>query len=413
MIREIIMPKLGETMEEGYLISWRKKEGDRVEKGEILFEVMSDKTNFEVESQYSGYLRKILFQPSDKPIPVTTVIAYLTDTPDEVLEISEKKEEIKVETKKEETLLAETKEEIQENKEERIKISPVARKLAEEYKINIKEIKGTGPDGRIEKSDVLEYIEKIKGEIEKKEEIRMEKKSFEIEEKTEGEYEVIKWTPLRKIIAQRLTESKKTVPHYYFHGKIIVDDILKIKERKEKEGIKLTITDFLIFFSSKVIEEFPLIGAAIIDDEIRIYKDVDIGIAISIPEGLLVGSIKKANKKTILEISKERSEIIEKAREGRFTEEDKKGANFVISNLGMYDIENFYPIINPPGVAIMGVGKIEKGIFPENNQIVFKNYMYVSFSFDHRIIDGVYAANFYKRLKEFIENPSILLFKNV
>jgi pyruvate dehydrogenase E2 component (dihydrolipoamide acetyltransferase) len=156
MIREIIMPKLGETMEEGYLISWRKKEGDKVEKGEILFEVMSDKTNFEVESQYSGYLRKILFQPSDKPIPVTTVIAYLTDTPDELLEISEKKEEIKVETKKEETLLAiETKEEIEENKEERIKISPVARKLAEEYKIDIKEIKGTGPDGRIEKSDVL------------------------------------------------------------------------------------------------------------------------------------------------------------------------------------------------------------------------------------------------------------------
>ena len=406
MVREIIMPKLGETMEEGYLVSWRKKEGDKVEKGEILFEVMSDKTNFEVESQYSGYLRKILFQPSDQPIPVTTVIAYLTDSPDEPIEIPEKKEEVKIEEKKEEMQIIETqqiKEEEEEEEEERIKISPVARKLAEEFKIDITEIKGTGPDGRIEKKDVVEYIEKIK-EVEEK----IEKK-----EEIESEYEVIKWTPLRKIISQRLTESKRTIPHYYFQGKIIVDEILKIKEKKGKEGIKLTITDFLIFFSSRAIEEYPLIGASVIDDEIRIYKDVDIGLAISISEGLVVGSIKKANKKTISEISKERGQLVERARNNRLTQEDTKGTNFIISNLGMYEIENFYPIINPPGVAIMGVGKIDKGIFVENNQMIIKNYMYVSFSFDHRIIDGSYAANFYKRLKEFIENPSILLFKNV
>jgi len=399
MIREIIMPKLGETMEEGYLVSWKKKEGDKVEKGEILFEVMSDKTNFEVESQYSGYLRKILFQPSDQPIPVTTVIAYLTDTPDEPIEIQEKKEEVKVETKKEETPVIEKKEEIKEEKEGKIKISPVARKLAEEYKIDITKIKGTGPEGRIEKKDVLEYIEKIKEE--------------KVEERTEGEYEVIKWTPLRKIIAQRLTESKTTIPHYYFDGKVIVDEILKIKEKMEKEGIKLTITDFLIYFSARAIEEFPLIGASVINDEIRIYKDVDIGLAISIPDGLVVASIKKANKKTLSEISKERIQLVEKARNGKLTPDDTKGTNFVISNLGMYEVENFYPIINPPGVAIMGVGKIEKGVFVENNQIVIKNYMCISFSFDHRVIDGAYAANFYKRLKEFIENPSILLFKNV
>ncbi|MCM8803951.1 MAG: E3 binding domain-containing protein, partial [Candidatus Omnitrophica bacterium] len=226
MIKEIIMPKLGETMEEGYLVNWRKKEGDRVEKGEILFEVMSDKTNFEVESPYSGYLKKILIQPSDQPIPVTTVIAYMTDTPDEPIEIKEEKEE-------------------------RIKISPVAKRLAEEYKIDITKIKGSGPDGRIEKKDVLEYIEKSK--VETKKDIE---KTSEIEEK----YEVIKLSPLRKIIAKRLTESKQNIPHYYFQGKVIVDEILKIKEIKEKEGEKYTITDFLIFLTSRVIEEFPLIG---------------------------------------------------------------------------------------------------------------------------------------------------------
>ncbi|MCM8804622.1 MAG: 2-oxo acid dehydrogenase subunit E2, partial [Candidatus Omnitrophica bacterium] len=167
------------------------------------------------------------------------------------------------------------------------------------------------------------------------------------------------------------------------------------------------------FLTSRVIEEFPLIGASFIYEEIRVYKNVDIGLAISVSDGLVVASIKNANKKTIKEISEDRKNIVERAREGKLSQDDIKGTNFVISNLGMYKIENFYPIINPPGVAIMGVGKIEKGFFVENEKINIKNYMYISFSFDHRIIDGAYAANFYKKLKEVIENPSILLFKNV
>ncbi|MCM8832901.1 MAG: 2-oxo acid dehydrogenase subunit E2 [Candidatus Omnitrophica bacterium] len=392
MKKEIIMPKLGETMEEGYLVSWKKKEGDKVEKGEILFEVMSDKTNFEVESPYSGYLRKILFQPGDQPIPVTTVIAYMTDTLDEPLEIEEKIER---------TIIKES----EESEKERIKISPVAKKLAEEYKIDITKIKGSGPEGRIEKKDILDYIEETKKEVEEK----ITEKSEEIKE----EYQVIQWSPLRKIIAKRLKESKQNIPHFYFQGKVIVDNLLKIKELKEIEGEKYTLTDFLIFLLSRVIEEFPLIGASVIDDEIRIYKNVDIGLAISIDDGLVVGSIKNANTKTIKMISEERKELVKRARDGKLKEEDIKGTNFVISNLGMYEIENFYPIINPPGVAIMGVGKIEKGVFVENERVIIKNYMYISFSFDHRVIDGVYAANFYKKVKDIIENPSILIFKNV
>ncbi|MCM8772485.1 MAG: 2-oxo acid dehydrogenase subunit E2 [Candidatus Omnitrophica bacterium] len=391
MKREIIMPKLGETMEEGYIVSWRKNEGDRVEKGEILFEVMSDKTNFEVESPYSGYLRKILYQAGDQPIPVTTVIAYITDTPDEPIEIEKTEEEKKEKIKEEFEVRVEEKEkEIKVEEKERIKISPLARKLAEEYNVDITKIKGSGPEGRIEKRDILEYLEKFK-----------------------EEYEVLKWTPLRRIIAKRLTESKQNIPHYYFQGKIIVDNLLKIKENLEKEGAKYTITDFLIFLTSRVIEKFPLIGSSVINDEIRIYKNVDIGLAISVSDGLVVGSIKNANKKTIEEISEDRKNLVEKARDGKLTEDDIKGTNFVISNLGMYEIENFYPIINPPGVAIMGVGKIDKGVFVEDEKIVVRNYMYISFSFDHRVIDGVYAANFYKKLKEVIENPAILLFKNV
>jgi len=393
MIKEIIMPKLGETMEEGYLVSWKKEEGEKVEKGEVLFEVMSDKTNFEVESPYSGYLRKKLFQPSDEAIPVTTVIGYITDKLDEPL--PEKKENVEKEKAKEEE-----KEEVEIKKEkkeeeiikeegEKIKITPVAKRIAQERGIDISNIRGTGPGGRIEKRDIEKYIESSK-DIEKK-------------------YEVIKWSPIRKIIAKRLTESKKEIPHYYFQGKFIMDQVALIKEMKKKQGNDFSYTDFLLFFAGKAIEKYPLIDASIENDEIRVYKSIDIGLAVAVEEGLVVPVIRNICQKTIEEISEERKTITKKAKEGTLAEDDLKGARFVISNLGMYGVENFQPIINPPGVAIMGVGKIEKGIIVIDDKIEVRKIMSVSFSFDHRIIDGSYAGSFYNYFKEIVENPSILI----
>ena len=369
MIKEIIMPKLGETMEEGYLVSWKKEEGEKVEKGEVLFEVMSDKTNFEVESPHSGYLRKKLYQPSDEPIPVTTVIGYISDTPDEPLPEEEKEE---VEGK-------------------RIKATPLARKLAKERNIDLKKVKGTGPGGRIEKKDVENYIESC-------------------EEVGGGEgYEVIKWSPMRKVIAKRLTESKRDIPHYYFEGEFIMDQVVLLKEVKKEEGKNFSYTDFLIFFAGKAIEKYPVINAAVVKDEIRVYKSIDIGVAVAIEDGLVVPAIKNVNKKTIEEISEERKNIVKKAREGKLSKEDTEGARFVISNLGMYGVDNFKPIINPPGVAIMGVGKIGKKAVVINDEIQIRTVMNISFSFDHRIIDGNYAGFFYSYLKKIVENPGLLI----
>ena len=376
MIREIIMPKLGETMEEGYLVSWKKEEGEKVEKGEVLFEVMSDKTNFEIESPYSGYLRKKLFLPSDDPIPVTTVIAYISDTPDEPLPEEEKEEE------------KEVKEEVEE---ERIKATPLARKIAKEKSIDLKKVKGTGPGGRIEKKDVENYIESCE------------------EVEGGGGYEVIKWSPMRKVIAKRLTESKRDIPHYYFEGEFIMDQVVLLKEIKKEEGKNFSYTDFLIFFAGKAIEKYPVINAAVVKDEIRVYKSIDIGIAVAIEDGLVVPAIKNVNKKTIEEISEERKNIVEKAREGKLSKEDTEGARFVISNLGMYGVDNFQPIINPPGVAIMGVGKMGKKAVVINDEIQIRTVMNISFSFDHRIIDGSYGGLFYSYFKEIVENPGLLI----
>lgn len=393
MIKEIIMPKLGETMEEGYLVSWKKNEGDRVEKGEILFEVMSDKTNFEVEAMDSGYLRKKLYEPSDTPIPVTTVIGYLSDTPDEPLDI-EKKVEDKSEVKEkiEEKTVSETvikKEEVEP--EGRIKASPLARKLAEEAGIDISLVRGTGPGGRIEKKDVLEYIATQKTG----------------EKAVSSDYTVKEWTPLRRIIAKRLSESKREIPHFYMEGRFFVDGIVKIKETKKSEGIDLTYTDFLIFFAAKAIKEFPIINSALIQDEIRVYSSVDIGLAVSVEEGLVVPVIRNCDTKSIYEISNERKQIIEKARMNKLTEEELKNARFIISNLGMFGVENFQPIISPPGVAIMGVGKIGKELVVVDDKIAIMSVMNVSFSFDHRVVDGAYAGMFYKRFKELIESPVV------
>ncbi|HRR95963.1 MAG TPA: dihydrolipoamide acetyltransferase family protein, partial [Candidatus Ratteibacteria bacterium] len=375
MIREIIMPKLGETMEEGYLVSWKKQEGEKVEKGEVLFEVMSDKTNFEVESPYSGYLRKILFSSSDEAIPVTTVIGYISDNPDE--QLPEKEEKIEKKEVKEEKVEIVQKEKVEEKiveGGEKIKATPVAKRIAQERGIDISNIRGTGPGGRIEKRDVEKYIES---------------KAVGV-----GEYEIIKWTPIRKIIAKRLTESKREIPHYYFQGKFIMDQIALIKELKKKEGNDFSYTDFLLFFAGKAIEKYPLIDASVENDEIRVYKSIDIGLAVAVEEGLVVPVIRNICQKTIEEISEERKTITKKAKEGTLAEDDLKGARFVISNLGMYGVENFQPIINPPGVAIMGVGKIEKGIIVIEDKIEVKRIMSVSFSFDHRVIDGSYAGSF-------------------
>ncbi|HOV21440.1 MAG TPA: dihydrolipoamide acetyltransferase family protein [bacterium] len=390
MIREIIMPKLGETMEEGYLVSWKKQEGEKVEKGEVLFEVMSDKTNFEVESPYSGYLRKILFSSSDEAIPVTTVIGYISDNPDE--QLPEKEEKIEKKEVKEEKVEIVQKEKVEEKiveGGEKIKATPVAKRIAQERGIDISNIRGTGPGGRIEKRDVEKYIES---------------KAVGV-----GEYEIIKWTPIRKIIAKRLTESKREIPHYYFQGKFIMDQIALIKELKKKEGNDFSYTDFLLFFAGKAIEKYPLIDASVENDEIRVYKSVDIGLAVAVETGLVVPVIRNVCQKTLEEISEERKVIAKKSKEGKLEENDLKGARFVISNLGMYGVENFQPIINPPGVAIMGVGKIEKGIIVIEDKIEVKRIMSVSFSFDHRVIDGSYAGSFYNYFKEILENPSILV----
>lgn len=405
MIKEVIMPKLGETMEEGYLASWKKEEGEKVTKGEVLFEVMSDKTNFEVESLHDGYLRKKLVNPSEDAIKVTSVIGYISDNPDEPLPqasagVKGGPEEEKPATPVISPAVPKEPESPAIRAEEagtRIKASPLARKTAEDEGIDISMVRGTGPGGRIEKKDVLAHRDPAIPVTVRK-------------DPAAGEFETIPWTPLRKIISRRLTESKREIPHYYFQGSLLIDRISEIKDLSRRRGLDFTYTDFLIFLVSRAMKKYPLINGALEDGQVKVYGSVDIGLAVSSGEGLLVPVMRDCAAKGIAQLSAERREIVDKARNNRLSEKESRGARFVISNLGMYGVENFQPIINPPGLAIMGVGSISRQPVVEGERIGIRQVMKVSFSFDHRVIDGSYAGLFYAYFKSIVENPSLLLF---
>ncbi|MGC8805410.1 MAG: dihydrolipoamide acetyltransferase family protein [Candidatus Ratteibacteria bacterium] len=386
MIHEIIMPKLGETMEEGYVSKWLKKEGDRVNKGEVLLEVMSDKTNFEIESQYDGYLRKILYEPSDKPVPVTTVIGYISDTPDEAIpEIAGVQQMPEIE-KESETKSVEKIEQTVEK--ERIKASPAAKRLASELGIDIEKVKGTGEGGRIEKKDVEAYAQQQR------------------QAATSGKIEQL--SPVRKIIAERLSWSKQNIPHYYLSTKVLMNNIEKLKNISQSNGKKFTYTDFLIFYVSRIISDFPLLNASFINNEIHYHDTVDIGIAVNTDHGLVVPVMKNVKDKTIDEISAIRSGLVEKARSGKITKEDTENCRFVITNLGMFGVVQFQAIINPPGTAIMAVGSVEAEPVAENDNIVIGKTMWITLSLDHRVVDGAYGGAFLQKLKIALENPGIL-----
>ncbi|HPP66469.1 MAG TPA: dihydrolipoamide acetyltransferase family protein [bacterium] len=386
MIKEIIMPKLGETMEEGYINRWLKKEGDRVKKGEVILEVMSDKTNFEVESQYDGYLRKILVQPSENPIPVTTIIGYISDSPDEeiptILQVSPStnKPQIDIPVEKQESVVYEEK--------QRIKASPAAKKLANELGINIENIKGSGESGRIEKKDVEAYIAQGKND-------------------SISDFPV-SLSPMRKIIAERLKFSKQNIPHYYLSIKILMDAIVSLKNIARQKGKNFTYTDFIIFYTAKIIQNFPLLNASFINDQLHYGQSVDIGLAVDTKDGLVVPVLRDIQTKNLDEISAMRIYLVEKARNNQLKSQDIENCRFVITNLGMYGVRQFQAIINPPATSIMAIGSIEKEPVIVTGKIVIGQTMWISLSLDHRVIDGAYGGQFLQQLKQTFENPGVL-----
>ncbi len=456
---EVIMPKLGLTMESGKIEKWHKKEGDKVETGEVLFEVMTDKVTLEVESYNSGILRKIL-RTEGEEVPVTEVVAYIGDKDEEIPQYELKEEaEAKVgemEAKEAEETAGKA-EEVSGVSDEKIKISPIAKKLAEKSNLDVTKIAGTGPRGRILREDVEKYIKGAEeGGAEKRviisplarktaKELGIDYRSEKIpgsgpggrivkedviayskeKEKAGGEAAVSQptsiavklsrqLTGLRKVIAERMSYSKSNVPHIVLDAKVNVSRLIDLREGLKEEifkeyNVKITYTDFILKSTAIALRENLEVNSTFSNGNYIIYDDINVGVAVSLEGGLIVPTIFNCDKLKILDIAKKRVELINKAREGKISLEEISNGTFTVTNLGMYGIRSFSPIINPPQAAILAVGEIYTEPAVVGERIKPESFMNLSVACDHRIVDGAVGAKFLKRIAELIENPAVLI----
>jgi len=378
---KIKMPRFGLTMESGFIEKWFKKEGERVEEGKPLLEVSSEKITNEVNSPASGIILKIMGKEKEE-IKVGTVIAIIGEKGEKVEEDKEKEEPKRiVETKEKEEIpsikLAPP------ERGGRIKASPLAKRIAREKNLDLSNIKGTGSAGRIEKKDVLLYLSSVS---EKNTEFKIEKLSG-----------------LRRTIAERLSKS--------FHTAITLTNSTEIdftEFKKLMKENKVSITSGLVFVLSKVLKELNKFNAHFNSDkkELIIYNNINIGIAVDTEKGLMVPIIKNVDKLSLKIIDEQIKELASKARKDIISEDDIKGSTFTLTNLGMMRTEIFTPVINPPEVAILGIGRIiKKPVIVDEDKISIRELAYLSLSYDHRIIDGADAARFLEKLAQLIESP--------
>ena len=391
MLAKIIMPKLGETMEEHEIIGWLKKEGGQVEKGEPLFEVITDKVNFEVESSASGFLRKILANEGDT-VAVAEIIGYIADSMEEELpQVSEQTEAPSPAFGGENQRSDKAETPPSPPKEKKIKASPRAKKIAEEKGIDLSRITGSGPGGRITKKDVEDFQPSV-----------------------QTPSEVIPLSGMRKTMAERLARSKREAPHFYLQTEVDMSDAVKmrqslLKEIEKRRGVRLSYTDMIIKAVAQSLAEFPMLNATFEDGEIRLSGQVHVGVAVSVEKGLIVPVVREANRKTLGQIAQEKTGLIARAKANQLALEDLSGGTFTLSNLGMFDVDGCIGIINPPQVGLLAVGRIKEMPRVIGHQIAIRQVMNVSLSIDHRAVSGAYGAQFLSRVKELLEKPYLLL----
>jgi|YNPBryBLVA2012_1023415.scaffolds.fasta_scaffold01716_4 pyruvate dehydrogenase E2 component (dihydrolipoamide acetyltransferase) len=398
MIHPIIMPKLGETMEEGTLTKWFKKEGEKVVKGEPLFEVTTDKASFEQEATASGFLRGVIGQVG-QTIRVTETIGYIADAMDEKLpDAADARSEghgqtaVATPAPRPSAAAAEPQRMSTVVPSGRVKASPLARKLAAQRGVDLTSLRGSGPGGRIVAADVP---------LVGAESPAAGRASRSPESKP--------LSGIRKTIAARLAHSKQTIPHFYLQTAINMQRIVPVREhlnaKLAAKGVKVTFNDLIVKAAALALERYPGMNALLEDDVLTTHYDVHIGIAVSLEEGLVVPVIRHANRKDVVAIARESRALIEKAHAGRLTPDDMAGGTFTISNLGMFAIESFQAIINPPQVGILAIGTVTETVVSVGGAMDSVPVMKVNLSADHRAVDGAYGAKFLMEFKDLLENP--------
>lgn len=405
MAIEIKMPQLGLTMEEGTIGKWIKQVGDTVRKGDVIVEITTDKLSTEIESEFDGTLLAIIAQEGED-IPVQGIIAIIGDANEKIninsdISINETKTEVVPELPKQDDKA--TIQNQQNSEGGRIKVSPLAKKTAIKLGVNLSGLSGTGSNGRIIQEDVFAAKEKVVVASVAPVEVVVQAQTV-----VAGSRDIVKpLTSMRKVIGKRMTESKHNAPHVTITTEVNVDETVALRTKlNANRDIRFSYTDILVKMSAIALRSIPMINSSIDGNNIIIHDDVNIGVAVALEDGLIVPVVRDADRKGLDAICKDTKDLITKARGNKLSGDELSGATFTISNLGSFDIDAFTPIINLPESCILGVGRIvRKPIVNKNDEIVPASMMVLSLSFDHRIVDGALAAQFLKKIKDYLEDP--------
>lgn len=421
MAEIIYMPKLSDTMTEGVVAEWHKKVGDKVASGELIAEIETDKATMEFESFYDGVLLHIGIEKG-KGAPVNSVLAIIGQAGEDISGLLASAGQSKVEEKKEEK-----KEEVQAaplveapkvaaspkvetpastiktsaTTGDRIFASPLARKMAEEKGIDISLVRGTGENGRITQRDIEHYVPYVPaagGNV--------------VSHVSSGvvSYDDLPVSQMRKTIARRLAESKFSAPHFYLTINVDMDNAIAARKAINAAGdVKISFNDMVIKATAMSLTKHPVINSSWLGDVIRRNHHVNIGVAVAVDEGLLVPVVRFADTKGMAQIGAEVKDYAQKAKNKKLQPADWEGSTFTISNLGMFGIDNFTAIINPPDSCILAVGGIQNIPVVKNGQVVPGNVMTLTMSCDHRVVDGASGAAFLQTLKSYLENPVMML----
>ncbi len=429
MAEVIRMPRLSDTMEEGNIVGWLKKVGDKVSPGDILAEVETDKATMELESFHEGYL--LYISVKEGPVPVNDVLAVIGAKDEDYKKALEGNEGITppssqiakdpVKKEKETEVVDSSRKKETPNEEKtsdvtnvppqtngnhngpttddvRVKTSPLAKSIAAEAGIDLGTLKGSGDGGRIIKRDVESYVAASK------------EKSTKSSSPAQVQFGDIPLSQMRKTIARRLVESKFSAPHFYLTIKINMDRASDARKLiNDQSGLKISFNDFMIKAVAVALKQHPSINASWMGDKIRINKDINIGVAVAVDEGLLVPVLFGADNMSMSKINTTVSELADKARQKKLQPQEMQGNTFTVSNLGMFGIDEFTAIINPPDAAIMAIGTIADELSLSNGTVTSSKIMKVTLSCDHRVIDGATGARFLQTFKQLLENPVAML----
>jgi pyruvate dehydrogenase E2 component (dihydrolipoamide acetyltransferase) len=433
MPTNVIMPQMGESIAEGTVTRWMKKVGERVERDEPLFEISTDKVDAEIPSPAAGVLTKILVKENET-VAVNTVVAVINgegaavDTPAPAPATEEKNAEAHAKPATETPRRSSTAETSQQviamparEPGEKIRSSPLVRRIAREHNVDLAEVMGTASGGRISKKDILAYLERPSATVETPRRRVSPPAAREAAPQGistppaarrmvfTGPTNVVPMTPMRKQIAEHMMASRRTSAHVQTFFEIEMTRITELRaqqaaEFEKRNGLKLTYTPFFVRASVEAIEEFPIINSSVDGTNIVYKRDINIGVAVALEAGLIVPVIKRADEKNFLGIARALQDISERARSKRLSVDDVEGGTFTITNPGVFGSLFGTPIIHQPQVAILGVGSIEKRPVVRNDAIAIRPMVYLVLSFDHRIIDGAVADQFMGRIKSVLEN---------